>query len=122
MLSFVAIALLSACTDTIGCGEWPTCSDEFWISADASQIRVELDAGAHVNERTENYATALHRAGLFRNLEMIEALSDLGADIEARDDNGQTSLNQAVLLGDNDVVEVLLARGADIEARNHLNP
>ena len=62
--------------------------------------------------------TAVMRAALDGNTEIVEELLQQGADINQRDDNGRTALMFAVINTHYETMKVLLEYGADVNARS----
>ena len=82
--------------------------------------RLQLDAGADINARTDTGETPLHRAvSSNKNLEVLTVLLDAGADVNARTDSGVTPLHVAASDSKTpEVITVLLDAGADGAAVN----
>lgn len=77
-------------------------------------VRTLLAAGARVDARDANGATALHHAG---SAPIAQALLAAGADPNARDQRGRTPLFNEFFA---EVKPLLLAAGADVAARDHV--
>ena len=63
--------------------------------------------------------TAVMRAALDGNTEIVKELLQQGADINQRDDNGRTALMFAVINTHYETVKVLLDYGADVNATSN---
>ena len=81
-------------------------------------IRAEIAAGADLDARDADGATALHWAVQRHSLEAVAALLDAGAEPSAVTRNGVTPLSLAALLGETALIERLLAAGADANERS----
>ena len=80
---------------------------------DAAAVRALLDAGAEVNARRADGATALLWAAHRDDLAMVELLLAAGADPDAADEHGVTPLMRASENASPGVVQALLDAGAD---------
>ena len=83
---------------------------------DAAAVRALLDAGAEVNARRADGATALLWAAHRDDLAMVELLLAAGADPNAADEHGVTPLMRASENASPGVVQALLDAGADPDA------
>ena len=83
---------------------------------DASGVRALLDAGADVNVRQPDGATALHWAAHWDDAEMARLLVRAGADVDAAGAYGVTPLSLAAANASAALVEFLLEAGADPNA------
>jgi ankyrin repeat protein len=79
---------------------------------DLESARILLDAGANVEDRAANAASALVVAAHSGQGAFAKMLLDKGADANAAG-AGYTAVHAAVLRGDLDLVQALLARGAN---------
>ena len=86
-------------------------------ASSAEVVRRLLSAGADVDAKDEDRATALHLAVIDRREAVVEALIAGGADVNARDGHGETPLHDAARR-DAGLVAVLAAAGAEVDARN----
>jgi ankyrin repeat protein len=64
----------------------------------ADAVRVLAAAGANLNAKGPDGATALHAAVDLRNLDTLRALLEGGADVKAKNGDGQTALDLALKL------------------------
>ena len=80
---------------------------------DLEGVRLEILAGANVNERGIKDGTALHAAADWGHAHVVRALLELGAQPDRRDANRATALSLAARRGNTEVVAILLAGGAD---------
>jgi ankyrin repeat protein len=91
----------------------------------AAQVREALDAGAKLDARDKQGATALIYAASSNRREVTALLLDRGANIEARDDFGITALGHTVQSGPENIpllletISLLLKRGANVNARSN---
>ena len=81
-------------------------------------IRTLLEAKADVQQRRNDYATALHGAVRNKQHEAARVLLEAGADVEERSETYDTTLLLAVFSGHMPSVRLLLAYKADVEAEN----
>ena len=81
--------------------------------------RILLDAGAKVNERSQNPMgnMPLHAAAAGRQIEIVRLLLERGAWVNARQHGGWTALHAAAQNGDIAMAELLIGAGADVMAR-----
>lgn len=86
---------------------------EAGLKGNADIVRRLLDAGASVEVRSANGATALHSA---TTASIAKVLLHAGADVNARNEVGLTPLHAACYTGSADLAETLLEAGADLEA------
>ena len=90
-------------------------------AGDTARVRELLAAGAGVDARDAEGATALMRAARAGRLDAVRALVDAGADVNAFDARGWGALAMACHNADldrgfADVVAFLIERGANVEA------
>jgi ankyrin repeat protein len=79
-----------------------------------------IEKGADVNARDSLQGTALLRAaGLFGDVNSVQALISAGAEVNVQDKSGMTPLMWAARWGDSQRVEALLAAGAKAQARDN---
>ena len=74
-----------------------------------------LRAGADVNERGADGATAIIWAAYNGDLELVKRLIAAGADVEARNDFGAFALSEAAIAGTAPIISALLAGGAAVD-------
>ena len=84
---------------------------------DRAAVLALIEAGADVDARRADGATALLWAAHWDDLELLERLVRAGADVDAADDHGVTPLERAAENASAPAVELLLAAGADADAR-----
>ncbi|MCE5316126.1 MAG: ankyrin repeat domain-containing protein [Parachlamydia sp.] len=77
-------------------------------------LRLVLDAGASVNQKTKDGLIPLFYAAQCGELEAVKELIQRGADINQVDDQGQTPLDWAAYYGKTEAVKELLSLGADV--------
>lgn len=73
-----------------------------------------LDHGADVNVMDRFGNTALHKAVLRKNLDLVQTLIRYGADVNTTNEDGKTPLIDAIYKGCNDIVKTLLSHGANM--------
>ena len=90
---------------------------DIWLavaSGDAAAVKAHIEAGADLEQRSDDGATLLSVAAVLGDAEVTALLLDAGADVNARNyANGSTALLAAAFLGRAGVVKSLLAAGAD---------
>ena len=79
---------------------------------DLEGVRLELLAGAYINERGLDDGTALHAAADWGHAHVVRALLELGAQPNRRDANRATALSLAARRGHIEIVDILLTGGA----------
>ena len=120
LLVAAGVILLAACGPG-DCGS--LCDGDFWLTANLSDVRAELDTGADVNGKNLEGWAPLPLAVVYdRRPAIIELLIDQGAYVNAKGVQYQTPLLWAVLEpspGTNrtNIVRVLLNKGADVNVR-----
>ena len=83
---------------------------------DASRLRALVDAGADVNVRQPDGASALHWAAHWDDVETARLLLHAGADVDAAGAYGVTPLSLAAANASASLVDLLLEAGADPNA------
>ena len=86
--------------------------------ADEEVLEMLLEAGADVNQTTENGISSLMRASLWANEMAVEWLLKHGAEVNQRTDSGDSALSMASLYHHAEVVRLLIAYGADPNLAN----
>ncbi len=84
----------------------------------AESARIMLDAGARVNEYSQNAfgVQPLHSAAAGRHHEVCRILVAAGADVNATQRDGYTPLHEAAQHGDDELIELFVSAGADLHA------
>ena len=72
-----------------------------------------INAGANVNAKDNDGATALIGAAYYGRTEVAELLLKHGADVNTKDENGYTALMLAAMNGCTEIVNALIEAGAD---------
>lgn len=91
------------------------------VERDFEGIRAVLDAGFCINTPVHKQSphTALHKAVMIGEAEVVDVLINAGADVNLpMDSKGTTALHWAAKRGDVEISTQLVDAGADIEARN----
>ena len=88
------------------------------IKGNADIARDLLAAGANVNSRTSNGATALMEAAEEKHTALVPLLLQAGADVNAADNFGVTALWHAASQGNLATAKLLIDAGADVNARS----
>jgi len=117
LLTLTMVAVFAAC----GPGDCQRlCVEDFWLSANLSDVRTELDNGADINGKNLEGWAPLPLAIVYDvNPAMIELLIDRGADINAKGVQSQTPIQWAVMSasrGSNGetTTAMLINKGADV--------
>jgi len=84
-----------------------------WRNADL--VRLLLENGARVDDRSYQECTALHTAVSHNDLECMSVLLAFGADTESMDGIGNTAMTKCYT---NESIEMLVRAGADIDAQD----
>lgn len=98
----------------------PVNYDVIFLMADGKleEANKAIEAGADVNAKDNNGATALIRSAWEGDYELAELLLKHGADVNARNNDGCTALMFAAFDGHPKVAELLIAYGADKNLRD----
>ncbi|WP_371219332.1 ankyrin repeat domain-containing protein [Orientia tsutsugamushi] len=78
-----------------------------------------IAAGCDVNGLCNNGFTALQRAVIEGNIQIIQKLLAAGADIDLGDNNWNSALHMATIQGKLDVIQKLLAAGANVDLQDN---
>jgi uncharacterized protein len=87
----------------------------------AGIVQALLSAGANVNARGKNGATALINAAEANHPDSLKMLLDAGAQLESKATRGRTPLMIAVMNGSVDAARFLVQRGARIDVADEDN-
>ena len=112
-----------------GANEWVISKEEalevsqgFWkydgCLKSLEEIKELLKKGADVNASYKYGDTALTRAAIDGQLDVVKCLAECGADLEAKDKDGETALMKAAIWGHIEVVKYLAECGVDMEAKD----
>lgn len=84
-------------------------------------IKLLLDAGANINDRSSIGWTALYYAGLANvNVEIIQLLVAQGADVNVKSTNGSTALHVSSWENSNPLItQALIMAGANVNAADN---
>lgn len=80
--------------------------------------KILIDAGAELNIKNNDGATALHTAVAFSRTEVAKILIDAGADLNIKNNDGSTALHTAAFFCNVEIVAALLENGADKTLKN----
>ncbi|OBZ70171.1 Protein phosphatase 1 regulatory subunit 12C [Grifola frondosa] len=95
-------------------------SDQDFLGATLRMARMYYDRYPDVLDWANiEGKTALHKAALKGNEELVRMLCDLGADYDLADNDGNTPLHHASAWGHIPVVQLLIERGCQYSARNN---
>jgi len=81
---------------------------------DLTQVRLHIDRGADLNERSSAGDTALHYAARYGHKEVAELLIAKGADVNARNKNNDTPAHIALWEDNKETLDLLIAKGAKL--------
>jgi len=81
---------------------------------DVESLRILLNAGLSINERTVDGKTPLMLAAGQINSDIVRILCELGADVEARDTKGLTAMDYALITNCTGSAIILQKFGAKI--------
>lgn len=95
------------------CGK--LCDENWWETANASDVQAELDAGADVNARDENGSTPIMWSVINSSAATVQALLDAGADVNLHAEMGITALMMAMYTNKQKSFEVLVQAGATVD-------
>ena len=97
-------------------GKWRTAVEK----RDFEEIQRLIDAGIDVNKQDNGGETALMKAVLMGDFDIVKELFKVpGIDVNIQDNGGQTALMKAALMGDFDIVkELLKVPGIDVNKQN----
>jgi ankyrin repeat protein len=87
-------------------------------NGDGAAALAALKAGADVNARGPDGATALIWAAYNGDVELVTRLIAAGADVEARNDFGAFALSEAAIAGATPIIGALVAGGAKADGTN----
>lgn len=73
----------------------------------------------NINAKNEDGETALSRASMLEELEIVKYLIEHGANINAKDEDGNTALMWASLSRNLEFVKYLIENGADVNIKNN---
>ena len=82
-------------------------------------IKLHLDRGLKINEKTKSGLTALHFASQGGQIEAAKLLISKGSDVNAKGKAGQTPLHSAAAYGRTKVVEQLIAEGSKVNVKDN---
>ena len=74
-----------------------------------------------VDVSDEDGWTALHRATMFNQIDVVELLLHKGADVNKQNYHEATPLYWAARLNHTEVAQLLIQKGADVNIRNRFN-
>ena len=86
---------------------------------DLATLEETLDAGADIDGREPNGATALIVAAMFGQTDLVRTLIARDAALDARNNDGASALHVAALFAHPECVSMLLAAGADTALQNN---
>lgn len=78
-------------------------------------VKILLKAGANIEQKDAEGATALFYAAFNNNIDMMKLLMEAGAKINAKDKNNHTPLFTAAIRGNTEAIRLLAKAGADLE-------
>lgn len=81
-------------------------------------MKILLDHGAYINDRSNNGKTPILWAALWGHFAVAEYLISKGADLSIVDKDGLTVVMSAAMSGSADLVRLLISKGANVTAMN----
>lgn len=88
-------------------------------NCDLEVLKIKLDEGIDVNDRSGEYRYPIHKAALSGNVSIIELFLEYGADIDTVEPlQGNTSINLAIFNKDLEMVKFLKKKGANLDIKN----
>ncbi|WP_047381890.1 ankyrin repeat domain-containing protein [Cetobacterium sp. ZWU0022] len=88
-------------------------------NCDLEVLKIKLDEGIDVNDRSGEYRYPIHKAALLGNVSIIELFLEYGADIDTVEPlQGNTSINLAIFNKDLEMVKFLKKKGANLDIKN----
>ncbi len=92
---------------------------EFCKTAEADDVRAELEKGANANSRNKKGMTPLMLAATYNEKPgVVTALIDGGAKVDAKNYKGNTGLIFAAMYNGAEIVSEFIEGGADVDAQN----
>jgi ankyrin repeat protein len=89
------------------------------VRGEARQVASLIQAGARV-DANQSDKTALHWAGQYGHLAVVQTLLTAGADVNATDAYGTTALMETASAGHTAIVQALLKAGANANRRDYM--
>ncbi|MGL5543698.1 MAG: ankyrin repeat domain-containing protein [Cetobacterium sp.] len=82
-------------------------------------LKIKLESGIDVNDRSGEYRYPIHKAVLLGNVEIVELFLQYGAEIDIVEPlQGNTSIHCAVFNKDLEMVKLLKNKKANLEIKN----
>ena len=93
--------------------------DDYWRTAELSDVQMELVSGVDVNATGKNGWTPLYFATVYGYTSIVSLLLEHSAAVEVRDESGWPPLFYSIISSYPDIVTLLLDQGADVNAMNY---
>ncbi|MGL5277723.1 MAG: ankyrin repeat domain-containing protein [Cetobacterium sp.] len=88
-------------------------------NGDLEKLKVKLEGGIDVNDRSGEYRYPIHRAVLLKDIDIVKLFLDHNADINIQEPlQGNTPINLAIFNKDLQMVSFLKENGANLDIKN----
>lgn len=88
-------------------------------SEDLEKLKIKLNDGIDVNDRSGEYRYPIHKAVLLKNLDIVNLFLEYNANIDIQEPlQGNTPINLAIFNKDLNMVTFLKNHGANLEIKN----
>ena len=88
-------------------------------NGDLEKLKVKLEDGIDVNDRSGEYRYPIHKAVLLKNIDIVKLFLDYNADINIQEPlQGNTPINLAIFNKDLQMVNFLKENGANLDIKN----
>ena len=88
-------------------------------NGDLEKLKVKLEDGIDVNDRSGEYRYPIHKAVLLKDTDIVKLFLDYDADINIQEPlQGNTPINLAIFNKDFKMVSFLKENGANLEIKN----
>ena len=86
---------------------------------DLEKLKIKLNDGIDVNDRSGEYRYPIHKAVLLKNLDIVNLFLEYNANIDIQEPlQGNTPINLAIFNKDLNMVTFLKNHGANLEIKN----
>ncbi|MGL5024125.1 MAG: ankyrin repeat domain-containing protein [Cetobacterium sp.] len=88
-------------------------------NGDLEKLKIKLEAGIDVNDRSGEYRYPIHKAVLLKNVSIVRLFLEHNADINIQEPlQGNTPINLAIFNKDLQMVSFLKENGANLDIKN----
>lgn len=88
-------------------------------NGDLEKLKVKLEDGIDVNDRSGEYRYPIHKAVLLKDIDIVKLFLDYNADINIQEPlQGNTPINLAIFNKDLQMVNFLKENGANLDIKN----